>query len=71
MENPLLTRRVYRQLTKLPANAGRKFARACVDSPSEAETYQTKLRDGDIVIAYARRVIFSYGLLIIDFSCSD
>ncbi|KAF9005641.1 phosphatase 2C-like domain-containing protein [Cyathus striatus] len=41
-----------KQLTKLPANAGRKFSRACVDSPSEAETYEMKLRDGDIVIAY-------------------
>ncbi|TFK76454.1 protein serine/threonine phosphatase 2C [Pluteus cervinus] len=41
-----------KQLTKLPANAGRKFSRACVDSPSEAATYQTKLRHGDIIIAY-------------------
>ena len=41
-----------RQLTKLPTNAGRKFARACVDSPSEADIYEAKLRDGDIVIAY-------------------
>ncbi|KAJ3503497.1 hypothetical protein NLJ89_g8404 [Agrocybe chaxingu] len=41
-----------KQLTKLPANAGRKFARACVDSPGEADTYETKLRDGDIVVAY-------------------
>lgn len=46
---------VNRQLTKLPPTTGRKkFARACVDSPSQAETYHTKLRDGDIVIAYAR-----------------
>lgn len=42
----------YRQLTKLPANAGRKFARACIDSPSEAEVFERKLRDGDIVVAY-------------------
>ncbi|KAF8964676.1 phosphatase 2C-like domain-containing protein [Flammula alnicola] len=41
-----------KQLTKLPANPGRKFARACVDSPSEADTFEAKLRDGDIVIAY-------------------
>ncbi|TFK29931.1 protein serine/threonine phosphatase 2C [Coprinopsis marcescibilis] len=41
-----------KQLTKLPANAGRKFARACVDSPSEADVFETKLRDGDIVVAY-------------------
>ncbi|KAK7467165.1 Protein phosphatase 2C 7 [Stygiomarasmius scandens] len=41
-----------KQLTKLPAGSGRKFSRACVDSPSEADTYSTKLRDGDIVVAY-------------------
>jgi len=36
----------------LPTNAGRRFSRACVDSPSEAEIYEAKLRDGDIVVAY-------------------
>ncbi|KAF6765195.1 phosphatase 2C-like domain-containing protein [Ephemerocybe angulata] len=41
-----------KQLTKLPANAGRKFARACVDSPSEADVFEMKLRDGDIVVSY-------------------
>lgn len=41
-----------KQLTKLPANSGRRFSRACVDSPSEASTHQMKLRDGDIIIAY-------------------
>ncbi|KAJ8463392.1 hypothetical protein ONZ45_g17599 [Pleurotus djamor] len=41
-----------KQLTKMPTGAGRKFTRACVDSPREAETFQIKLRDGDIVIAY-------------------
>ncbi|KAF5357913.1 hypothetical protein D9756_001579 [Leucocoprinus leucothites] len=41
-----------KQLTKLPSNAGRKFSRACVDSPRDADTFQTKLRDGDIVVAY-------------------
>ncbi|TEB36336.1 hypothetical protein FA13DRAFT_1752913 [Coprinellus micaceus] len=41
-----------KQLTKLPPNAGRKFARACVDAPSEADVFETKLRDGDIVISY-------------------
>ncbi|XP_006458135.1 hypothetical protein AGABI2DRAFT_115147 [Agaricus bisporus var. bisporus H97] len=41
-----------KQLTKLPANSGRKFSRACVDSPNDADTFQTKLRDGDIVVAY-------------------
>lgn len=41
-----------RQLTKLPTKSGRRFARACVDSPSEADIYEAKLRDGDIVVAY-------------------
>lgn len=41
-----------KQLTKLPVNSRRKFSRACVDKPSEAETFRTKLTDGDIVIAY-------------------
>lgn len=41
-----------RQLTKLPADSGRKFAGACIDSPSDAEVYETTLRDGDIVVAY-------------------
>ncbi|PPQ71973.1 hypothetical protein CVT24_008190 [Panaeolus cyanescens] len=44
--------RSAKQLTKLPANAGRKFSRACVDSPAEADTFEMKLRDGDLVIAY-------------------
>lgn len=43
---------VYRrQLSKIPESE-RKFSRACVDSPSDAELYETRLRDGDIVIAY-------------------
>ncbi|KAJ3779317.1 phosphatase 2C-like domain-containing protein [Lentinula raphanica] len=41
-----------KQLTKLPANPGRKFARVCIDSPKEANTHSIKLRDGDIVVAY-------------------
>jgi len=41
-----------KQLTKLPTNRGRKFSRACVDSPYEAETFEIKLRDGDIIVAY-------------------
>ncbi|KAF8636634.1 hypothetical protein AX17_003443 [Amanita inopinata Kibby_2008] len=41
-----------KQLTKLPTNAGRKFAGACIDSPSEAQVHEAKLRDGDIVVAY-------------------
>ncbi|KAJ3571893.1 hypothetical protein NP233_g3464 [Leucocoprinus birnbaumii] len=44
--------RAAKQLTKLPTNAGRRFSRACVDSPRDADTFQTKLRDGDIVVAY-------------------
>ena len=40
-----------RQLTKLPSNAGR-FSGVIVDTPSDADTFQTKLRDGDIVVAY-------------------
>jgi len=41
-----------KQLTKLPADSGRKFAGACIDSPSDAEVYETTLRDGDIIVAY-------------------
>lgn len=41
-----------KQLTKLPTNSTRRFKRACVDSPGEADTYETTLRDGDIVVAY-------------------
>jgi len=42
-----------KQLTKLPTNHVRKFSLACVDSPHEAETFEMKLRDGDIVVAYS------------------
>ncbi|KAJ3733008.1 hypothetical protein DFJ43DRAFT_1024169, partial [Lentinula guzmanii] len=41
-----------KQLTKLPANPGRKFARVCIDSPKEANNHSMKLRDGDIVVVY-------------------
>ncbi|KAJ7582724.1 phosphatase 2C-like domain-containing protein [Mycena floridula] len=41
-----------KQLTKLPANSGKSFSRACIDSPGDADEYQTKLRDGDIVVLY-------------------
>ncbi|KAG5642190.1 hypothetical protein DXG03_003428 [Asterophora parasitica] len=47
--------RSAKQLTKLPVNSQRRYARACVDKPSEADTFRTKLGDGDIVIAYVRR----------------
>ena len=40
-----------RQLAKLPPDQ-RRYSGACVDSPRDADTYETKLRDGDIVIAY-------------------
>ncbi|PCH38203.1 hypothetical protein WOLCODRAFT_130753 [Wolfiporia cocos MD-104 SS10] len=40
-----------KQLSKLPTSVPR-FSRACIDSPRDAETYETKLRDGDIIIAY-------------------
>ncbi|KAF9532973.1 phosphatase 2C-like domain-containing protein [Crepidotus variabilis] len=41
-----------KQLTKLPASERRKFARACVDAPSEADKVEAKLRDGDLVVVY-------------------
>ncbi|KAJ6515096.1 phosphatase 2C-like domain-containing protein [Mycena vitilis] len=41
-----------KQLTKLPPPSGKRLPRACVDSPREAETYQTQLCDGDIIVAY-------------------
>ncbi|KAF8350716.1 hypothetical protein F5887DRAFT_1058744 [Amanita rubescens] len=44
--------RTASQLTKLPADSGRKFAGACIDSPNDAEVYETTLRDGDIIVAY-------------------
>ena len=43
-----------RQLSKLPKGVP-GFSRAVIDSPREADTYETKLRDGDIVIAYVRK----------------
>ncbi|OBZ75856.1 Protein phosphatase PTC7 fig [Grifola frondosa] len=42
-----------KQLSKLPISAAtRRFPRACVDSPQDADLFETTLRDGDIVIAY-------------------
>ncbi|KAK6992276.1 protein phosphatase [Favolaschia claudopus] len=35
-----------KQLTKLPPPTGKRFTRACVDSPREAETYKTQLCNG-------------------------
>ncbi|KZT68118.1 protein serine/threonine phosphatase 2C [Daedalea quercina L-15889] len=40
-----------KQLSKLPKGTP-GFSRAVIDSPREADTFETKLRDGDIVIAY-------------------
>ncbi|KAL6298247.1 protein serine/threonine phosphatase 2C [Sparassis latifolia] len=40
-----------KQLTKMPISRPR-FSRACVDSPKSADLFETRLRDGDIVIAY-------------------
>ena len=58
-DSQILQIKYFRQLTKLPVNSRRRFSRACVDSPSEAETFRMKLRDGDIVVAY---VLFFYFL---------
>ena len=42
----------------------RKFTGACIDPPSEADTYETKLRDGDIVLTYVCYAIPpSHGLM--------
>ncbi|TFY64875.1 hypothetical protein EVJ58_g2330 [Rhodofomes roseus] len=41
-----------KQLSKLPQGTP-GFSRAVIDSPREADTFETKLRDGDIVIAYS------------------
>jgi len=41
-----------RQLTKLPASERRSFSRACVDAPSEANVFEVRLRDRDIVVVY-------------------
>lgn len=48
------TPHVSRQLTKLPASQRRSFSRACVDAPSEADVFEARLRDGDIIVAYVR-----------------
>ncbi|KZP11994.1 hypothetical protein FIBSPDRAFT_898576 [Athelia psychrophila] len=41
-----------KQLTKLPGASRRKARGHCIDPPSDAAAYETKLRDGDIIIAY-------------------
>lgn len=40
-----------KQLSKLPAGTS-QYDRAFVDSPQEADAYETKLRDGDLIVAY-------------------
>ncbi|KAJ8463516.1 hypothetical protein ONZ51_g10208 [Trametes cubensis] len=40
-----------KQLSKLPTSP-KRFSRACVDNPSDADLCEMKLRHGDIVIAY-------------------
>ncbi|KAI8998656.1 phosphatase 2C-like domain-containing protein [Trametes punicea] len=40
-----------KQLSKLPTSQ-KRFSRACVDHPSDADLWEMKLRHGDIVIAY-------------------
>ncbi|KAI0336514.1 protein serine/threonine phosphatase 2C [Cubamyces sp. BRFM 1775] len=40
-----------KQLSKLPTSQ-KRFSRACVDHPSDADLCEMKLRHGDIVIAY-------------------
>ncbi|KAI0831284.1 protein serine/threonine phosphatase 2C [Trametes gibbosa] len=42
-----------KQLSKLPTSE-KRFSRACVDHPSDADLCELKLRHGDIIIAYAR-----------------
>jgi hypothetical protein len=41
-----------RQLAKIPP-VGKAFDEI-TDSPEDADTYETKLRDGDVIIAYVR-----------------
>lgn len=44
-----------RQLAKIPSVIGRS-AGAVTDLPEDADIYETKLRDGDLVIAYVRDI---------------
>jgi len=41
-----------KQLAKFPAAHARKYATSCSDSPREADLFETKVLDGDIVILY-------------------
>ncbi|KAH8117448.1 phosphatase 2C-like domain-containing protein [Phellopilus nigrolimitatus] len=40
-----------KQISKVPLRS-RRYGQAYTDSPREADTYETKLRDGDIVVVY-------------------
>ncbi|OSD01538.1 protein serine/threonine phosphatase 2C [Trametes coccinea BRFM310] len=40
-----------KQLSKLPTSQ-KRFSRACVDQPNDADLHEMKLRHGDIIIAY-------------------
>lgn len=41
-----------RQLAKIPSVAKLRDSDAIMDTPEDADIYETKLRDGDLVIAY-------------------
>jgi hypothetical protein len=61
----------FRQLTKMPLSA-RRFRGVVVDSPSEADTYETRLRDGDLVIAYVQNFLFTtFAFTDLPFSQTD
>jgi hypothetical protein len=49
----------------------RKLRGAVIDSPSEADTYETKLRDGDLVIAYVQLFFSLWHFLYTDFVSSQ
>ena len=41
-----------RQLAKVPSVAKLRDSDAIMDMPDDADIYETKLRDGDLVLAY-------------------
>ena len=49
-------------MTKLPVES-RRFNGACIDPPSDADIYEAKLRDGDIIVLFVR--LYWLGLLVI------
>lgn len=55
---PVLVEKVFffffhaRQLAKVPSVAQIRSSDAIMDMPEDADIYETKLRDGDLVIAY-------------------